>query len=185
MVAKFGSIPESEEDYFKRYRVSVDDTYLSTAKLKFPLSLEESFRRVNVVIGGEIGLGTTLSDVFGLPQATRPHHFGIIWKEPKITTVANKFLERNPSIGEKVLELDGRISSILHNKGVTNESYIDIARDIEFPKWEAIKIRVEISGKSYSDILDIWGQVSKEIYKDLDKNLAKRIYIVMDETESK
>lgn len=194
MAAKFEAISESEEDYFGWYKASVDDTYLDITKLEFPLRLEmekehygrESFRMIKGVISGEIGRGVTLLDTLRLPQVTyTPHYFDIIWQEPKITTAANKFLEMNPGIEEKVLELNGRISSILHDKNVMNESYIDIARDIEYPKWEAIKIRVEISGKSYSDILDIWGQVSKEIYKDLDKDIAKRIYIVMDEVENK
>lgn len=112
-----------------------------------------------------------------------------LWKpvSPKpvlaLTREAARFMEENNLTN--FLALAGDImASYLKAGGIQSWAWIvELARDIEAPFWEALKIRVEIEGKSYAEILDIWERICKDFYEELSKDVAKKFYIVMRRTK--
>jgi len=108
-----------------------------------------------------------------------------LWKQVppesmfNLTREAARFMEENGLTN--LLGIAGDIIRVyLKAEGIQSwTEIVELARDIEAPSWEALKICVEIKGKRYTEILDIWEQVCKDFYKELGSDVAKKFYIIM------
>ncbi|MBA7593866.1 hypothetical protein ES703_00800 [subsurface metagenome] len=104
--------------------------------------------------------------------------------EPYITSAATRFLHEHERLTNVLPKVRKTIISWLESEGISYTFNVDIARDIEAPEWEALKIHIEIGNRNYSDILNIWSRVCKEVYKELEVENAKKLYIVMRKARS-
>jgi len=104
--------------------------------------------------------------------------------EPYITSAAARFLGEHESLANVLPKVRKTIISWLESEGISYTFNVDIARDIEAPEWEALKIHIEIDSRNYSDILSIWSRVCKEVYRELEVENAKKLYIVMRKARS-
>ena len=64
-------------------------------------------------------------------------------------------------------------------------AHIDVARDIENPEWEAIKIIVYVNHLNNKDIFKTWREISTSFHSNIPIEISKKIYIVLKKTETK
>lgn len=116
-------------------------------------------------------------------HATTEFEEEIYGEQPPIehTSAAEEFLARNERIRNALPRVSEKITSTLDDRGIRYAACIDIAKNIEEPEWEALKIEVKIGNLSYSGILDLWTELSKEIHNMLDEKVSRDIYLIMDE----
>lgn len=114
----------------------------------------------------------------------------MVEKKPRTVTIAKlprslltndvlRFLEMNKSLEPSLSTVISEVLSFLDNEGILYKLYVDVARDIEATKWEALKVHVNIENREFSEILKIWDNVCREVYRKLDKQTAKKFYVTM------
>jgi len=96
-----------------------------------------------------------------------------------LTYDAAHFLQKEKRLQNALMFTIESITSFMKEKYILHGKYVDIARDIESPNWEALKIQISIFSKNFDEMLKIWSQVCRDIYSKLDKETAKKIYIIM------
>lgn len=136
-----------------------------------------------------------VTKVNGIPHFSRSGQIYKTWEKPKnriglwkpisligkifrVTSEANDFIRMNNLAGA-VKYAEEMIISSIDEKILYSKPIIEMAKDIEAPQWGALKITVEIQSRNYSEILKIWGDVTKRFYDGLDRDVAKKVYIVM------
>jgi hypothetical protein len=83
-------------------------------------------------------------------------------------------------VGSSIGDVRERITSILDEMKVSYDLKFRVARAWGSLDWKAVLVDVRIRDKDYSEVLDVWGDVSDKFVVGLDKKLAKMIYIRMD-----
>lgn len=150
----------------------------------------EGAQRIQVIDDRIRGLAGNIA-IITVPQLTdmpwipvigtryRPTAIPGIVRPIQLTHNAAGFMEIN-NLTSFVMQSIEMITSSLDNENcVYREPVIELARDIEAPEWRALKIIVEIENRPYSEILDVWNRVSRSFYEGLNKEIAKKIYVIM------
>jgi len=97
----------------------------------------------------------------------------------KVRTEADQFVTKN-NLSDYVAKAYSIINAKFNIERIPGQEItLEMARDIESPRWRALKILVEIPVDNYSRILDLWIDIGKQFYRDLDPDIAKRIYIIL------
>ena len=75
-----------------------------------------------------------------------------------------------------------RIDAFLTSLNLEYEKEIYLRKDAEVDGWDVLKIKVKIN-KDLDEVLDIWEKATKEIYKEYDAEVRKKILLSFDTFE--
>jgi len=88
------------------------------------------------------------------------------------------YLRKTPELRGMFPRIVDTLDSLLRPLRMDFEMRATLATDIEEPDWSALELRVNVRNKDYSEILRLWDQAAKSVYSILDKELAKKLYIM-------
>lgn len=112
-------------------------------------------------------------------------HYSLFTSSLKMTVEANDYI-RKYDLMSYIDNANDFIKNIVSNNIFTSYyAYIDVAKDMENPEWEAIKIVVYVNHLNNKDILKTWREISNSFHSSIPMEISKKIYIVLKKTETK
>jgi hypothetical protein len=99
-----------------------------------------------------------------------------------ISRDAQLFLHKNPHLVFDLEDILIRIDAFLTSLNLEYEKEIYLRKDAEVEGWDVLKIKVKIN-KDLDEVLDIWEKATKEIYKEYDAEVRKKILLSFDTFE--
>ncbi|MFY3741239.1 MAG: hypothetical protein HMLIMOIP_001693 [Candidatus Nitrosomirales archaeon] len=87
------------------------------------------------------------------------------------------FLSKNQDV---VLALPEIISTVCKTLGYEIFPKLEIMEDEESLDVRRLAFIFDVKAKSYEEVLEIWDDVSKEVYKSLNNTTAKKISIILE-----